>query len=284
MHRHTIIALIVAAASTSCGTNGTSESSDVLVAIGNDRLSRQELSASMPGGLSEDDSTRYARAFIRSWIDSHLVTEVAAKEIDMTDIDRLVEQYRRDLIAWEYNRMMYDSREHADISEDSIRSYYESHAGEFRLDRPMVKGIFIKVANDSESLAELREIYPSSDADALDKIEKTGLKGAMHYDFFMDRWIYWERIESLIPYEFGDDADAFTESRRSLDHSDGAYTYLLNITEVLHSGQPMPLEAARPLIEERLKFRARRLYDLELKERLFGRALESGALVINCEI
>lgn len=268
----------------SCGNNGTSEDSDVLVALGNERLTISDLAASMPGGLSEDDSARLARAYIRSWIDSRLVTEIAAKEIDMAQIDKLVDQYRRELIAWEYNRRMYDSRRQSDIPEDSVRSYYESHPEEFRLERPMVKGIYIKVANDSESLEELRSLYKSASDDALDKIEKTGLKGTMHYDYFMDKWIDWEQIESLIPYDFAADGDTFLKAHRSVDHSDGAYTYLLNITDVLPAGSAMPFETARPIIEDRLTYLDRRAYDMQLKDKLYHKALESGSLVINCDL
>lgn len=284
MHRHSIMALLAALSLVSCANNGTSDGSDVLVAIGNDKLTRAELYGSMPGGLSGEDSAKFSKAYIRSWIDTHLITEMAAKEIDITKIDRLVEQYRKDLIAWEYNRMMYDSRPHAELTADSIQSYYAAHSDEFKLARPMVKGIYIKVANDSESLAELRSLYQSTSHDALDKIEKTGLKGTMHYDYFMDRWIDWEQIESLIPYDFGYDGDTFTKLRRNVDYSDGSYTYLLNITDVLHSGQPMPEEVARPLIEERLRFRDRRAYELQLKDKLYENALKSGALLLNCDL
>lgn len=284
MRRHKITVFLAGLMMASCGNNGTSDTSDVLVAIGKGKLTRNELSGLMPGGMTEDDSVKFARAYIRSWIDTRLITEMAAKEIDLTKIDRLVDQYRKDLIAWEYNRMMYDSRNHEEIAADSIHSYYSAHPDEFKLTRPMVKGIYIKVANDSESLADLRSLYQSTSSDALDKIEKTGLKGTMHYDYFMDRWIDWEQIESLIPYNFGYDGDTFTKLRRNIDYTDGAYTYLLNITDVIHSGQPMPEEVARPLIEERLRFLDRRAYELQLKDKLFNKALESGELVVNCNI
>lgn len=279
-----ILTLLATMVMASCGINGTSDMSDVLVAMGKDKLTRTELTCIMPGGLSEADSVNYAHAYIRSWIDTHLITEVAAKEIDMTKIDKLVDQYRKELITWEYSRMVYDSRPHDKITEDSIHRYYTSHPDEFKLTRPMVKGIYIKVTNDSESLEELRNLYQSTNHDALDKIEKTGLKGAMHYDYFMDKWIDWEQIESLIPYNFGYDGDTFTNSQRNVDYSDGSYTYLLNITDVLHTGQTMPEEAARPLIEERLRFHDRRTFDLQLKNRLYEKAIESGSLVINCDV
>ena len=63
----------------------------------------------MPGGLCEADSIKFARAFIRKWMDENLVSEIAASEIDMAGIEQMVDEYRRQLVMWEYRRQMADS-------------------------------------------------------------------------------------------------------------------------------------------------------------------------------
>ena len=77
----------------------------------------------MPLGLSPSDSTKFARAYIRSWIDSKLVGEIAARNIgDIDRIDQLVEEYRNDLIMWEYRQRMYESHADKPLSSDSINA------------------------------------------------------------------------------------------------------------------------------------------------------------------
>ncbi len=269
----------------SCKSNGSeADTADALVMVGNATLSRQDLTAVMPSGVSSDDSVKYARAYIKSWITNQLVRQVAASEIDMTEIDKMVEQYRDELIMWEYGKQMYESHADLKIPEDSIRAFYDANKDEFVLSRPMVKGVYLKVASDAQNLPAMRKLYRSNRPADIDQLDKLGTSGAVHYDYFRDRWVDWEQIESRIPYDFGPSGDAYLRSHKPLDFTHGGFTYLLDVTEVLHSGQTMPYEAARELIEDRLEFRNKRSYDDQLKRNLYENALEVGKISIFCDL
>jgi len=274
------IVLLFAAAS--CGRH-SGDAETVLASVGKDCLTVSELRGQIPAGVSVDDSTRLARAYIRSWIDNRLVSQVAAREIDLTEIDRMTREYRNSLIMWEYGRRMFDAHASSTIPDDSLRAYYDANREEFRLQRPIVKGVYLKVPDDDKSLAALRRLYRSTKPADIDRLEKSELSRAVHYDYFRDRWIDWEQIENRIPYEFGD-ADMFLRSHRNLDISSGGFTYLLDISGVLPSGSVMPFESARPMIAERMKVLRRSAYEASLRQELFDHAISSGTLKVNVEI
>ena len=48
------------------------------------------------------------------------------------------------------------------FSEDSLRAYYDRHPDEFTLERPLVRGIYLKVPSDAPNLGTLRRLYTSS--------------------------------------------------------------------------------------------------------------------------
>ncbi|MDO4318955.1 MAG: peptidylprolyl isomerase [Bacteroidales bacterium] len=266
----------------SCGKNDEN-AADVIVRLGNSTLSRTQLMQNMPGGLSPDDSTRYARAYINTWIDSHLITDIASREIDMDEIDRLTADYRRQLIMQRYRNRMFET--HAPtISEDSLRAYYDSHRSEFVLERPLVRGVYLKVPDDAGDLAQLRRLYRSDKPEDIDRLEKEVLKSAIHYDYFRDRWVDWEQIESRIPYDFGSEPGVWLKNSRRLDESLGGFTYLLYITDVLPVGSAMPFESAKPMITQRLLVPARRAYELTLTGALRERAVKDGELMINVDM
>ena len=99
-----ILGIIVLSFLASCGNNDKATAKDILVQVGTETLSSKELRANMPLGLSSSDSTKFARAYIRSWIDSKLVGESAARNIgDIDRIDQWVEEYRNDLIMCRQN-------------------------------------------------------------------------------------------------------------------------------------------------------------------------------------
>lgn len=276
--------LLAAASMASCSNDDKSVDPDALVVVGNATLTREDLRRNFPAGLSADDSTKFARAYIRHWIDDRMMSMLAAKEIDLTEIDRMVEQYRNELIAFEYSKRMYEA--HADeLTADTIEAYYKAHADEFVLTRPMVKGVYLKVADDASALPTLRKLYRSDKPEDIDKLEKSALSGAVHYDYFRDRWVDWEQIETRVPYSFSPSADAFlSQNTRPIDFSQGGFTYLLLITDVLRSGQTMPLEAATPLIKERLNYAGQREYLGMLKRELLENAISDGKIAIFCEL
>lgn len=275
---------VAAATASSCRNDDKAVDPDTLAVVGNATLTRSDLKRNFPAGLSADDSAKYARAYIRNWIDDRMMSMIAADEIDLTDIDKMVDQYRNELIAFEYGKRMYEA--HApEITADTIEAYYKAHAGEFVLTRPMVKGVYLKVADDAAALPALRKLYRSDKADDIDKLEKSALSSAVHYDYFRDRWVDWDQIELRIPYSFGSSPESFlSQNKRQLDFSQGGFTYLLLITDVLHTGQTMPLEAASPLITERLNYAGQLEYIGSLKRELLENAISDGKIAIFCEL
>ncbi len=263
----------------SCGgaADNGKETAGVVARLGSLDLTRTEVFENMPGGLTSGDSARFVKAYVNNWVDSHLVSEVAAGEIDMSEIDRLVADYRNTLIMQEYRRRMFEAHA-AFVPDDSVKAYYELHKDEFVLERPMVKGTYLKVPDDAKNLSVLRRLYRSDKAGDADRLEKEVLSSAIHYDYFRDRWVDWEQIETRIPYDFGSSEALWLKNNRSLDRSLGGFTYLLYITDVLPAGKPMPLDAARNLVVNRLINQNRKAYDAQLMQTLRSEAEADGRL------
>lgn len=255
---------------------------DLIVRVGRQRLTRQELDKTLTPGLSNQDSIKLSRAYIRSWIDNRLMGEVASRNIpDMSEIDRMVEEYRNQLIAWEYRRLMFLHNGLTQFGEDSITAYYESHADQYKLERPIIKGVYIKIDDKSPSLATIKKLYRSNKDGDIDRLDKEDFKGVMHYDYFRDRWVDWEQIETRIPLSFEPTPDAYLATHDHAEVSQNGFTYLLMISEYRGTGSRMPLEIARERILRDLFNANRREYDARLIMDLYQQGLENGSVVIN---
>lgn len=286
MSRAALLPAVIALAAAACSSPGKTDIPEgTLAQVGLESLTRTELAAAMPAGLATDDSTRFARAFIRNWIDTQLVEGVASESVDMDEIDKLVAQYRRDLIMRRYRDRMFATDGGAEAFSDSLISdYYARHSADFVLQRPLIRGVYIKVPDDADALPQIRRLYRSTRPADIDKLEKAVLGAAIHYDYFRDNWIDWEQVEGRIPYDFGGKPADYVRTHRNLDVSLGGFTYLLEISDVLPAGSVMPIETARPVIEERLTAERRRAYDAALRTRLYDSALASGRLRLNCDL
>jgi hypothetical protein len=266
------------------GSNEADSGSEVLVKVGKAKLTVADLRNEMPGGLIEEDSVKYARAFIRNWIDSKLIAEIAVNEIDMTDINRMVNDYRTQLIRQQYSRQMFEATQGDKITADTINAFYNEHKNEFKLERPLVKGVYLKVPEEARNLAAIRRLYKSTKTADIDKLEKEVLTTAIHYDYFRDRWIDWEQVELRIPYDFGASGDSYLRSSRNLEMRKDGFVYLLLITDYLPTGSPMPLEIATSQIKQRLESRMQAAYESNLTQELYERALSKNQLTLNCDI
>lgn len=250
---------------------------DILVAVADSVLTLQDVVGRIPPGLESEDSIRLFNSIVDTWIGDMLLTDMAEANIpDMEKIDRLVNDYRRRLILGEYRRLLKsDYRRKA--SEDEIRRYYEAHADDMRLEHPVVKGIYIKLASDAVQLASVREWVFSATRESIDKLEKFGLRDAVQYDYFADRWIDWNEIAQQIPFRFGD-SDQFVATTRNFETTHQGATYFLHISEFLKSGDVMPFSFASPQIEEMLLASGRAESDRRMMESLFRKALADGTL------
>lgn len=269
------------AAMAACSRGGRAdgaEAPDVLARVGQHRLTVADLAATMPAGLSEADSVEFAARWIENWVDEQLLTEIAVEQVrNIDEIDRMADDYRRRLIMLEYRRLKVSADTSLAISDADIADYYSTHADEMKLDEPMVRGIYIKIEDDAPALAQVRKWYRSEKQDDIDRLEKVGLKGAIHYDYFRDTWVPLKQIETKIPAEI---SRASLRKGYTLDFTSGGFTYLLSVSDVLPAGHTMPLEAATPRIRETLDALRSNTLDARLRADLRRRASDNGQLYV----
>lgn len=250
---------------------------DILVTVGDSSLLLDNVLISIPVGLSAEDSAEMFHAIVDSWIERQALAEVAEENaIDIDRINRLVDDYRSRLIIDDYLHKMVGSRG-SEPQEKEIRQYYEANKDKFILNAPLVKGIYIKTPDDDDRLPDLKRWIQTATESAVDNIEKNGLRHAVQYEYFADRWLEWNVVAEQIPYRFYD-ADAFLRSTRNFVTSYDGSTYLLHIFEYLPSGAEMPYEYAASKIAEILKDRNSAQYRKKLLHDIYSRQIKSGKI------
>lgn len=247
---------------------------EVLMQVGDSVLTRNMVLAQLPAGISAEDSARLFDAIVEEWLERNMLADIASKNIpDMERIDAMVEQYRRQLMTEEYRRLMAEEYK-PEVSEDSIRRRYEQHPEAYTLTQPIIKGIYVKLPARAPQLAEVRGWVKKASPEAIDELEKYGLKGAMEYDWFGDQWVAWSEIARRIPYRF-DSQEGMAVSGKQFETTVDGSTYLLHITEAMPSGSRMPYDMAKPRIEQELLERHRDEYDRRLLHGIYSRAIDN---------
>ncbi len=250
---------------------------DVLLTLGDSTLRKQDVVMLIPGGLAPEDSAEMFQNIVESWVEEQLISSLATENIvDMERIDRLTKQYRSRLIADSYRRQLRENG-HFNVPEDSVRKYYNANRENLLLERPIVKGIMIKIPSDARKLNEVRSWLFSGRNEDIDKLEKYGINETLQYSFFENRWVDWQNIAEQIPYRF-QDGDIFLQNSKNFETTYNGITYLLHISDYRLEGKEMPEDYAKIAIAERLETESLAAYETKLLSSLVRQAVKEGKL------
>jgi hypothetical protein len=245
-------------------------------------LTREEILRVIPKGASSADSLLVAEDFIKKWIKDVLVYDVALRNLDdeKSEIEQLVDAYRYSLFRYRYQERLIKEKLSADIRVTDRINYYEENQEKFILERGLIKGLFLKIPNDAPGLSDIKTWYKSSSVESLEKIEKYSIQNAIFYDYFYDKWVDFDDVMSNIPIQITN-TNVFLKQNKTLELSDSAYCYLLNIKEYLPIGSIAPYEYAEPQVIEMLINQRKMEFLKNFEDELYQDAVKKGDVVFS---
>ena len=272
------LGLLVIFLCVSCREKHDHEGKTPLVEVGENFLYFEDLQGALPSGLSKEDSVLFSEQYIRHWIEETLLYDKAQDNIsDNETLDRQVANYRKALVMHAYQQALIDQKLTKEISEDELQAYYQNNPELFKVERPLIKGLFIKVPLTAPRLAEVRRWYKQEEGEAVEKLEKYSLQHAVKYEYFYDRWMPLAEIIGMLPLQ-GSDADAYIEKHRQVELKDTAFYYFLHVSDYRAVGDVAPYDYARRQVKEML-FNVKQVQYLEqVKDDLYQRAEEKNRI------
>lgn len=252
-----------------------------LVEVDGNFLYREDLQAAIPARLSKDDSLLFAEHYIRNWVEDVLLFEKAQSNIpDNGEIEKLVENYRKALIMHTYQQALIHQRLSNEISEDELTGYYEKNKELFKLERPLMQGLFIKVPLTAPELNNVRRWYKTTDQDAVEHLEKYSLQNAVKYEYFYDKWVPMADVLDLMPLK-EPDAEEYVNKNRHIELKDTAFYYFLNVSDLRLMGEQEPYEFARPKVKDMMLNLKQVEFMKSVKDDLYQQAAKKNEIKYN---
>lgn len=252
-----------------------------LVEVDGDFLYKEDLQSVLPAGLSKEDSTLFAEHYIRSWAEELLLYRKAESNIpDNADIDRLVNNYRKSLIMHTYQQELMNQQLSEEIAEDEYADFYNRNKDIFKLDRPLIKGLFIKVPLTSPQLSSVRKWYRTETQDAVEHLEKYSFQNAVKYEYFYDKWVPVTDVLDLIPLK-APSPEEYVDRNRHIELKDTAFYYFLNVTDYRAEGEEEPYEIARSKVKDMLLNTKQAEFMKKVKSDLYQRAVDKKKIIYN---
>ena len=220
-------------------------------------------------GMNSEDSLRAAQLFIRQWAQDILLYDATMSHTN-AQIETMVEDYRRTLYAQAYEERLVDKRMSKTITDSTVLALYQQMSERFKLDESIMKGMLVVVPKDAPNIQKLRQWMA---AQSLDKIEKYAYQNASGYELFTEQWKTTTEIIRLVPTERAD-LENRLKGTNHIEVADSSKIYLLQITDKNMRGEAMPVEYARPQIEQ-IILNARRVeFMRKERERLYNEAIQ----------
>ena len=244
-------------------------------------LYKEDLQSVLPVGLSKDDSLLFAEHYIRNWAEDILLYEKAQSNIpDNGEINRLVENYRKALITHTYQQELIDQKLSNEIPDQEITDYYEKNKELFKLERPLIKGLFIKVPLTAPQLANVRKWYKSDAQESVEHLEKYSLQNAVKYEYFYDKWVPLADILDMIPLK-EEKPEEYISKNRHVEQKDTAFYYFLKVRHYRAVGEQKPYELAIPEVKDLLINIKQVDFMRQVKDDLYKRAVDRKKIKYN---
>lgn len=279
--RITVLVLISILGCMACSEKHDHRGKTPLVEVEGNFLYKEDLQPLLPAGLSKEDSLLFTEHYIRNWAEEVLLYKKAEENIPgNTEIDKLVENYRKALIMHTYQQELISQKLSKEISEQELAEYYEKNKELFLLEHPLMKGLFIKVPLKVPGLAKVRQWYKSTDRDAVEHLEKYSLQNAVKYEYFYDKWIPVSEVLDMIPLRMTS-PEEYINKNRHVELKDTAFCYFLNVSDYRGAGEQEPYEFARPQVKDILVNLKQLSFMNGVKEDLYQEAVKRKMIIYN---
>lgn len=263
-----------------CGTEDIHKGRTPIAAIGDSYLYKDEAELMYATYGQGTDSVAFSRDYIERWAIENLFYNKASENIPSTsDIEQLVDNYRRGLILSLYQDGLVDQQLVPDVSSDDVQAFYDGHEDMFEQEEPMFKGLLLKVADKSPGISKVRSWCIRRNNEDLERLEKYSLANSAVYNCFLDEWRTLAEIAFLTPLtEF--QLNERLKKKETIEFRHGGYTYFVCADTMIQKGGRKPIEMVSAEITELLVNLRKANFIKEKKQALYEEALVTGEIVI----
>lgn len=257
---------------TTCSGNG--DKGVLLASVGDEELYQSDLDYLFAKNrYSFDDSVELVKTYITQWIEEQIFVQKAneSEKIDHEIIDKRVENFRNDLIIYEFENALLNERLDTHVTDAEIQDYYRANQKEFQLNDYLVKVLYLKIPFDAPDLEKIGQSYKLIKPTDLATIQDYAKIYASNFYYDADNWIYFDDILKEIPLH-DINKDKFILKKSKTRFEEGGFYYFLNIIDYKLKNTLSPLNFEKQKIRERiLNIRTRKLRE-EIKNEIITNA------------
>ncbi len=260
---------------TACGNKAGKKGEKPLVKVYDNYLYPSDLKGIYQKGMSKEDSIVVVGTYIENWAKKNLMLKIAEENISRdSEIDRMVEEYRKTLIQHRYEQNLVEQRLDSVISQNEIDTFYQKTKNEYKLKQDIVRCYFIKVPINSPDKDKLKKWWKKKDPLDYAQMKDYCERYAQMFILEDSTWIHKKDLAAQFP------KNTFSQEKLSVgkewSFEKSGSLYLLRVFDIARKGKNEPVAYASKKIKgyilhkrkiELLKQLASEMYQRELNKK-----------------
>jgi hypothetical protein len=224
-------------------TTSTDLDRTVVAEVNDRKLFADDLADIIPTDIGQEDSALIAREYIEKWVKQELIIQKANENLsdEQKDVRKELLEYRNSLIIYKYKNELMKQRMDTTVSDADIELYYNAHPESFKLNKNIVKAIFVKIPNEVSNPSLLKSMVVNTSEEGISDLRDYCLQYAKGFDIFIDNWVDFETVKNSIPQNI-EDVEQFLGRNNQIELNDSNYYYLVRIQEYKLRNELAPLE------------------------------------------
>ena len=271
-----LVAVVAMVLVSSCNSKVDHGGKTPLVSVGDSYLYKEDVVAMLATDRMIKDSADFVEKYVEHWLEDILLYNQAKRNVASSkEVARLIDSYKKSLLLNVYQEGLVNQQLDKEITPEEISAFYDDNMAMFRMEEPMVKGLFLKVAKKAPKLDAVRRWCKSDNPEELEKLEKYTLTNAQVYEYFYDKWTPLSVLASRMT--IGDDELCRKVVKTGfIEFSDSASLYMINVADYLPEGEQKPLDLAESEIKELLVNSRKAEFLQQVKREIYNKAIVSG--------
>lgn len=240
-------------------------------------LYMEDIYAVIPPGTSSKDSAQLMQGFINNWVRQNLIMKKAELNLpgEMKNVEKQLDNYRRSLIVYAYEKELVRQKLDTIISEEEIENYYKQNIHEFELKDYIVKVLYVKLEKNSPDLRKVKKWYQSAQGEDLKKLEEYCRKFAVNFFVDTEVWLFFDDLLKEIPIETYN-KEEFLKIHKPVEFEDASYLYLLNILDYRLKDDTSPLSLVKENIRNIILNKRKMTLIENMRKDIYQDAMERG--------
>jgi hypothetical protein len=258
------------------GSSGDEQSGEAIARVYDRYLYRSDIKNLIGEDTPSEDSASIVQNYITLWAKEQLLVYKAEYNLsaEQKNFEDQIEKYRRNLLTFTYQGKYVEERLDTNISEGSIREYYEAHADNFLLKENILKVSYAIVADNAPKIGDAIKWFKSVKPEDQQKLKSYLQKNAREFSLEDTAWISFDAITRKIPIETYNQVEFLNRNKVVEIQRDG-YVFLLRIKHYKIADSSSPLPYVRDVIRNILLNQQKLRLLEELQKNLLSDALEN---------